>query len=263
MRRRPMLVVPAALAVLALLGLVATTRGSDSETVSAEEGVHYVTDFLKARTSGAMRLDTWNETLADVLPNVEYRRSDGVVHPLSDLAVVGTVTAVEKGRAFTIPGCVVTKPGALVGDCDAPGGTPAPFDAPNGLWWSIHATVTVERSIGSSQSPDQVKVALPLDDPAKFDLMAAGLKGLGRVVMFLKANSPLVEYEPSLYIVHRDGGYIATVAADGTLKLPMLESEQASEQLVQTPKLTDLESRGRAPLRTVDVATGHARAGSK
>lgn len=212
--------------------------------IDAAEAAHWVTEYLRERSDAGLSLRPWYRTLDETLPNVDYLRPNGTIATLSDVAAVGRVVRVDKGRAFVVDGD------------DAPNGTEANWEAKGARWFSVHATLAVERVIGAGDGPETVTFALPLDDRAEFDRMAAGLKGLGRVVAVLDKGSPLVAYDPSLYVILGNHGLLATVAEDGRLSLPLLEEREAASLLSRTPRLADLEVRGNEGRRTIPLVPG-------
>ncbi|HVF76358.1 MAG TPA: hypothetical protein VM938_15085 [Acidimicrobiales bacterium] len=229
--------------LLAAVLLVGPACGGDDKepaAVSPEDGLHFVTEFLLGIAEAGGKVAPWYRTLDEVTPNVVYVYPDGRTKRLSDLAVVGRFVGLEEGAGF-----VVSE--------DAPDGTPTRFDNPNAKWRSVHGVVEVERSVGGGEAPKQLKVSLPLyshEDFAKFD---AGLRALGRVVLLLDADSVLVRYDPSLYVVADNHVFIATVADDETLALPMFPPERATALLAPpgVRKLSELDNRARTPRKVV------------
>jgi hypothetical protein len=198
----------------------------------AEDGRRFAIGRMQAAARSEERLAPWYKTLDEALPNVTYVSEDGTRSTVADLAVVGTITAVEKGRGFTVEGD------------DAPSGTPVDFDTKGARWWSLHMTVKVERTIGSSKSPKEVRVYLPSPGPDGFALMSAGLRSFGRVVLFLREYGPHIQYDTSMYSIAEDGAFLTTVADDGTLGLPFMEP---GRMRAAPGKLSDLELKGSAP----------------
>lgn len=211
---------------LVALALVASTTGAActtaerSHAVSAEEGLRWVTSFLRGVGTAGDRIGPLYRTLDEVLPNVHYLYPDGRNRTYTQLAVLGRFTGVEKGKGFTVQGD------------DAPDGTPVDFDNDKARWRTVHAHVEVDRAIGGGDAPKRLTVAFPLyerDKVAEFD---AGLRALGTVVLFLQSETALNDYDESLYIV-MDHTFVATVGNDAgrSLSLPFLESAESSRLL--------------------------------
>jgi hypothetical protein len=202
----------------------------------AEDGRRYVVDRMQAFVGGQDRLQPLYRTLDEALPNVTYQHADGSRYTGSDVAVVGTIAAVEKGRGFTVDGA------------DAASGKPVAFDTKGAKWWSLHMVVDVERTIGQKGAPKRIKVYLSSPGPDEFGIMAAGLRSLGKVVLLLRERHGLaMQYDPSLYVVAEVGGMFATVAEDGALALPFLSRQRADAMLAGTKRLSDLELKGASP----------------
>lgn len=228
-------------AALLVSGLVVSGCGGDG--AATRQASHYVVNVLQARNEAAGRGPSWFKTLDELLPNTAYQHPTGQRETLTDLVVIGHIVEVEKGIGFVVPGG------------DAPSGQPTSFDDPKALWRTVHFRVDVDQTAGGSQRPRSVQVGLAFGVDSDFAKIAAGLQGLGRVVLFLQKNSPVLAYDSSLYSVVEDGNLIATVGADGTLALPILDSERASQLLSTTPRLDRLIEKGRAVNRTLMLQT--------
>jgi hypothetical protein len=222
--------------------------GCDSkQTVSAskftpDEGRHYVQEMFRAYGSSADMTEGLYRTLDETLPNVKYVRATGS-SVVATHVVVGRIVDVEKGKGFRVEGG------------DAPDGAPGAFDDAQAKWWTVHATVKVEHAIASS-TPDTIKVMFPSAGPSDFAKMRAGLVALGRVVLFLRNDSPLTAYDARLYWdIQEFGVLVATVADNGTLGLPLLTEARAAKLLAKAPTLSDLEASAQVPKAIPVVGT--------
>ena len=187
--------------------------------------------LLSACTTGSGTLEALRErgagggsarpydSLDDLLGNVRYQWSVGQPRPLTIAVVVGRFESAGPGAAFTVAGA------------DAPGGRSEDFDAPAATWKTVEATFVVDQVIsGAVDRADRVEVGLafgPDIDPAAVE---DDLRRLGRTVLFLD-KSPVFGYKPQLYGTVADGTLLATVADDGTLALPALDTDQAASLL--------------------------------
>jgi hypothetical protein len=232
------------LAVLSTAAATGACTNSD-DNLSREASRHYVIDFYAGRTAGAEVGGGWYRTLDETLPNVTYAHEDGRRVTIADHVAVGRITDVEKGWGFRIEGD------------DAPDGIETDFDDPRARWWTVHATVAVEKGL-ASQTPRQIRVMLPSGGPEDFAKMASGLIALGRVVVFLDRTHPLSAYDKSLYwVIDEEGLLVATVAPDGRLDLPLMPRRRAAELLAGVSSFADLERRSREP-RTIQMVGGKA-----
>lgn len=229
------------IAALLVSGLAVSGCGRDS--VGTDQASSYVVNLLQARNEAAGRGPSWFKALDELLPNTVYQHPNGERETLTDLVVVGRIVEVEEGIGFVVP------------DGDAPSGQPTSFDDPKALWRTVHFRVDVDQTAGGGQRPRSVRVGLAFGVDGEFAKVAAGLQGLGRVVLFLQRNSPVLAYDPTLYSVVEDGSFIATVGSDGTLALPVIDGERASQLLSSTPRLDRLIERGRAVNRTLILQT--------
>jgi hypothetical protein len=234
--------------LLAVAALGAAGCTTDSTTVSSvNEAADQAGAPLPSPTDAAVTVSQWirshadmgsrlaprYRTLAEALPNVVYTHGDGSTTKESDLVVVGRITSVTKGRGFRIQGS------------DGPAGKAIAYDDPGAQWYTVHATVAVESAIGTDK-PDTVTLAFPGPTPDQFDVMAAGLKALGRLVLFLEDDRPLIDYDQSLYAIAGDT-LVATAADDGSLAMPFTSAGDGDRLLRATPRLDDLQSAGRVP----------------
>jgi hypothetical protein len=228
-------------------------RGEELDVRSAGWGALAIAVLLGACTTGSGTLDALRErgagggstrpydSLDDLLGNVEYQWSAGQPQPLTVAVVVGRFESAGPGAAFTVAGA------------DAPGGRTEDFDAPGATWKTVEATFVVDQVIsGALDGADHLEVGLafgPDIDPAAVE---DDLRRLGRTVLFLD-ESPVFAYKPQLYGTVADGTLLATVADDGTLALPALDTDQATSLLRATPTLTALTTAASGPRRTVTL----------
>jgi hypothetical protein len=229
----------AAIRLTVLLATMAVAVACSSEpTIEPEAARRHVIETLRAREESADRTTLRYETLEELLPNVDYTFEDGRVVHASEVAVVGTIVDVEKGRAF------------VVSD-EHPDGVAADFDDPGAHWLTMHAIVKVEKSLGGRYDGDELKVGWTLTSREDFDVAAAGLKALGRVVLFLVQREG--DDESSLWRIVQDGALLVTVADWGKLALPVLHADQARAFLASTPDLQSLEAAARSGGKTIPM----------
>lgn len=228
--------------------LVTGCVGGRTETVERHRidpttARQFVLDRLRGGSAAVSRTTLGYRTLEEMLPNVDYHQENGQIDHASDLVVVGRVAKVEEGRAYLVHGD------------DAPAGERTSFDdpSPDVRWWTIVVVMDVDHAIGAPDPPEQVRFNMTLGRREDFDMMGSGLKALGRIVVFLHAQG-LNQHDPSVWRVVEDGGFIATVAEDGTLALPAFEdSGRSATLLAATPRLEDLERAGNGPGRVIQL----------
>lgn len=178
-------------------------------------------------------------SLVEFLPTITYRVRNGAMTTLSDAAVVGHVTEVRPGRAFTVSE-----------DDDA---TETPFDDPRAMWRTVHAEVAVTEVLAGEVRDETIVVGFAFG--TSFDVVAAGLPALGELVLFLHEDSAVFDYELGIWSVAFDGEVLAEVEADGRLTLPAVEPYWAEQWLAVTPTLDSLREAARQPARTVPFET--------
>jgi hypothetical protein len=239
----------AAMAMVAVVvtGLAGCNRSSNAKAakaISPASGLEYITGYYRSRAEGAVMTGGWYRTLDEMLPNVTYASSTGQSTTLPTTVVVGRITDVEPGKGFRIEGD------------DAADGLATDFSDARAKWFMAHATVKVDHAIGSN-APSELTVAFPSEGPSSFAKLRAGLKALGTVVLVLRHDDRRVAYDPSLYtLIEDDGLVLATVASDGTLAMPLLAPGRPEALLATTPKLSDLENKGKLPRVVPMIGTG-------
>ena len=122
----------------------------------------------------------------------------------------------------------------------------------------MHAIVRVEKTIATPSTPDEITVMFASNGPAGFARMRAGLKSLGRVLLFIRTGTVMTEYDQSLYwVIHEPTPLLATVADDGTLAMPFMPEGRDVKLLAKTPTLASLEDSARVPKTILTEPDGH------
>jgi len=196
---------------------------------------YVIETFVGARTAFLPIRNPEYRSLGDLLPNVTYEHLDGRTEQLTDLVVVGRVRSVEPGPGFT-------------DETDAePDGAEVDFGDPRAIWRRVWLEVEVEQTLGDVDAPQWLSVGMPFwDEPDELDRWEAGFVALGRAVFFLERD-PTHEDMTGVYRP-LEGMFIAPVARDGRLSLPLLGEDPLSDRLLDaTPDLdalTDAARRG-------------------
>jgi hypothetical protein len=217
--------------IAALLGGCTTGPGDDEARARLVELAH--------REAGSYYAPY--RELAEVLPNVRWRRDDGgAPEAASDLVVLGRIVAVDEGAAFDERGGPAP---------EGPGAREVAFDDETADWRTLELEVEVDRTI-AGDDVDRVRAGFPvLGSTADARTAAAGLRTFGQVVLFLAEGSPVYAYDPTLLAVVHRGQLIATVDDAGRLALPLMEIPRFQGR-VRT--VADLESEARRPERVED-----------
>lgn len=221
--------------------VVAMSSGCSAEkSVSAEEARDYAARYLIGRRAGVSGTALYR-TLSDLLPNTSYVEIADAEPPIvpNNTVAVGQIINVEHGVGFYGNGP------------EHPATAQVPFGDERAEWNTIHVTVDVQRVIGSdAEPPQQLRVGLPAGPDVDFERLSLGLRSLGDVVLFMYKSSPVFAYDQSLFAVLEDS-IIATVAGDGSLALPFVESGRAEKMLQETPTLDALATQAQQPPRTI------------
>lgn len=186
-------------------------------------------------TAGGTRV---YDSLDDLLGNTRYRFGAAGPRPLTVAVVAGRFESAAPGRAFTVPGG------------DAPGGQAADFNDGDAVWKTVEGVFVVDHVVtGDASDRDRLTVGFAFNPDIDADRVERDLRSLGRTLLFLN-KSPVFAYDPSVHGTADDGALLATVAPDGTLALPVLETSEARQLLRSTPTLASLDAAATKPTRT-------------
>ena len=149
-------------------------------------------------------------SITDLRDLVIARKEAGVG---SELIVLGTITAVNKGASFSW-------------DVDDEGNEVTvqfPFGDDRAMGHTVHLTVSVSEVIAPqvAESLDEITVGLVVDAGIGFDAVKNDYSGLGTVVLYLK-QSAVFDYEPGIYGIFEDGALMGELKDDGNLQFPAL-----------------------------------------
>jgi hypothetical protein len=188
---------------------------------------------LGAADSGSRPFDS----LDDLLGNVVYKMGDEPAAPLTDAVIVADIIDVSPGSGFRIEGN------------DAPGGIETGFDDPRALWRTVHVKVSVVSTVSGSVG-DEPLVGLSFGPDTPIGDIDRELRSLGQVLLFLN-RSPVFAYAPEVYGTVMDGALVGTVRSDGSIRFPVLESEDEKALLHEVSTIDELEAAGDGPKRLV------------
>lgn len=239
----------ALLAVLAGVGTAALAGCGDSRAPSsAARARGYAISELRARAERADRAPAAYRRLDELLGNTVYSTDGRPATPLTDAVVRGTVVDVDPGYGF------VAAEGAPAGAEIVGDGAKVGFDDPRAVWRTQHLSVRVDEVLSGDATAGQViRVGLAVGGSADTDAskLSQGLRSLGEAVWFLRKDSPVFAYDPTLFADVEDGGMIAVVDDSGDLTLPFADPAWAERLTRDAPTLGTLRSAARRPRRVV------------
>ncbi len=232
-----------AVAVLAGCGNGSTEVDAGASAASRQ----YAIDHLVARASAGFRGRPVYQAATELLPNVKFQVDGGAPEPLAEAVVVGEITDAAPGRSQV-----------LFGE-DEPDLAMVEFENPRAIARTVHLTVAVDERIGPTEVGDSVGVGLAIDANVDPELIMEGLETLGTVLLFLRDGGPVFEYDPSLYSIMENGGFILTVGPGGELAFPLSGRGEASltaEERAMFAGLTlaDLRDAADAPERVIPIS---------
>lgn len=217
--------------------VVSTACSSKLDPQAARD---YVIAGFQSRLAGLSSEAPWYSTLDELFPQVKYQAPDrSDASPITEVVVIGRVAEVTRG----------------VGRASDNGdGKRVVFDDPSASSKTVHLNIAVEREWSTSpREAKDLNVGFAIGGDADFEKTRAGLKALGKVVLFLHQGAPVYAYDASLLAIHWNGGMIATVGENGALALPFLEAPIASQLLEGVETLGKLESHGGDPERVIRI----------
>jgi hypothetical protein len=159
----------------------------------------------------------YDEHLVQVLPNEFLSVNGGASVPITKGLVIGNVTNVEPGQAFTA-------------EEDGARGTSTPFDSANAMWRIAVVTINAEHYLKRDSGhvvdePGSVRVGVVIigDD---YQLQMQGLQALGKVAVVLDPDRTY-DFEPGLPAVARNGALFGDVDGAGHVGFPALDEASA------------------------------------
>lgn len=191
------------------------TSASDSTTLKA----------ITARNELVSRVSLFTD-IQGALPINEYVVDGSTVRP-SDLLAAGEITRVEAGRSFTWT-TNVSKDGEIRSEL--------PYNDAEAMVSTIHVTMAVDSQVASpdldtSLNLESITFGLALSGQVDVAAAEADLVGLGRVVGLFVDESPVFDYDSDLFAVLWDGAFLGTVAADGRVAFPAVDSGLVPDDL--------------------------------
>ena len=172
------------------------------------------------------------DALWHVLPNVSVTGAGMTGDSISDVTGGGRVTEVQPAYGFVARG----GDGESVELVD--------FDDPVAQWRTIFATVDIDESLGGVQVGDSLVWQVSYyEDPQLLESFAQGLRDLGQVVLPLTERSRTDGGLLTYRVVEGDR-LLVLVSGDGSLSLPVMESETRATRLLEaTPTLSRLREK--------------------
>ena len=216
-----------ATATAAILAATASLLGGCG---SADRSSVEFIESARGRAASVVRVSPYS-SIEDALPNTVF----GYGVRASDTAVVGTITAVEKGVGF------------VADEEKNPNGSEVSFDHPDAMWKIVELAVDVDEVLAGRVVGGRLRVGYVVNGNVGFDGVRETFMAMDSVVLILDKDSPVTAYKPELLTVDMDGEMFATVGADGQLELPFTEPETAKQFLRNVPDLNALRDHGKRP----------------
>jgi len=193
--------------------LVAAGCGGGGDTPSAS--TDSIVEQLRGRASAVDRVRPY-ASVVEAMPQVTFVVDGDREFTISDLYVTGRIVDVSPGAGFSWTTDDVT---------DAEVRNQFEFNASEAWVSTLRVTVEVARSIagpGVSPNPDQIVFGLSLQSPVDIESARLDLMGMGQVALLLVQDTPVYDYDPSLWAVVEDGAFLGSVTTDGSIGFPLL-----------------------------------------
>ncbi|CAN5252988.1 hypothetical protein BH11ACT2_BH11ACT2_20660 [soil metagenome] len=175
----------------------ASSTGTATSTPSAREYVDQY--FLDARDAGdATRAE---QTLSDLLPNHVYSINGATAVPLATGIAIGTVIDVTPVSALSVSGAT------------------QPFATEPAAARTVVVHLAVENGLGEIAGHATFDVGLKVIGDAAPELLVAGLKQLGRILLVVDHGARF-SFDPTLAEARRSTQLIGLVDSSGTITFP-------------------------------------------
>jgi hypothetical protein len=224
--------------VVAVLTLSLAACGGEAQPGNPQDVAVDVLAEMRGRHQGGGGSRGF-ENLTELLDNVDFQMGDAPARPLTEAVVVGRVTDIDEGRAFTdeVPG--------------SPDGIETGFDDPDAIWRSIHASIEVEIVVsGAVGGP--VVVGFAFDPRVPIEDIREEFVGFGTVLLFLN-KSPVFDYDPDVYGTVFDGALLGTIDDEGLIRLPVADDHEETLLLRGASTLEELSKAREEPRRVIHL----------
>lgn len=229
-------------AIIVLLGFVAVSMaacGSESGTQDTNGADVTVVSHLRDRYHASAGARPFN-SLDDLLDNVRYSMPGRQTRPLTDAVVTGSVTDVARGMGFYVEGN------------DGPSGIETDFEDPRVEWRTVHLTVAVDRVL-SGTAGSEITVGFAFGNAISFDQIQKDFMSYERVLLFLQQGQPVFDYDASVYGTLMDGALLGLVDSEGSISLPVLEGDGATELMRNSRSIDALARAQKARSRQIEL----------
>lgn len=158
------------------------------------------------------------ESIEELVSQTVANRSD---QRAVDYVVLGRVVDVERGSSFRW---------VMDEEIGEAAREELAFGSPGAQIDTAHLTVEVSEIIAAGAGvPEPAKlltVGVAMDADIPFDSIARDFSSLTRTVLFLRAGTPVFDYEDDLLAIVEDGALLATVDDDEILNFPVLDGAE-------------------------------------
>lgn len=198
---------------------------SDSD---GTESADYVIDVMRQRAQTGGSVSAY-DSLAGALPTVAYRSVDGGLGRASSSVVIGRFESANAGRGF-------------IDEIESDGVTEVAFDDPAAHWRTIHARFTQTEVLAGADHASNRSMILGFAVGTAIDASRFGesLHALGDVLVFVRDDSPVFDYDPGLLSVAENGMLVAVIDESGGLDLPFASPSRTQSLLAEVPTLEQL-----------------------
>jgi hypothetical protein len=168
----------------------------------------------------------------ELLANQPFTIGDRPTAPLTDAVVVGRVNEVVDGRAFSAEGSEEVT-------------VEVPWNDESALWRTFHVVVETQEVISGSAG-GRVTLGIALGASATHAQVEQSFEDGRQLLLFLRSDSEVFAYDPSVFADVENGMFIATVT-DGEISFPALDPETERSVLGASRTVGALKVQASAP----------------
>ncbi len=240
-----MLAIAIAIAI-AIGAAVAAGCGPDTEPGADLAARDRAIESLAGRLGNTLLAPPLHQSLDELLPNVRFNVDSGSPSSLVDSVVVGEIDDATPGRSQIM----LEEPDGPLAMVD--------FEDIRAMVRTVHLSVDVDEEIGSDVVGDRITVGLVIPAEVDPEVTMRGLESMGPVVLFLRDDSVVFDYDDALYSIVGNGTFLGLIGNSGEIDFPVIrrtESSSMPETMFAGVTLDTLREAASGPERVIPMTT--------
>lgn len=228
------------------LGTALTGCGREEDPVADPAAREYAVEHLADRVAMISSVPSWSRSIDEMLPNVGFSVDGADPVSLVDSVVVGEINDAAPGRSQVM--------------LEEPDGPLAmvEFENPQAMVRTVHLSVDVAEELGSSVADDRITVGLAIGANVDPEMVMRGLESMGPVLLFLRDDSAVFDYDDSLYSIGGNGTFLGVIGDGGEVDFPIIRRTEGSgvpDRRFVGVTLDALREAASAPERVIPMTT--------